>query len=325
MSTHDAHADSHDEHAAHAEGHDHHHHVTPLAVYFAVFGALMVLTAITVWIAQFHFGSATTLIAMLVATVKASLVALIFMHLLYDERLNAVAFGFGLIFVALFFIFTLADVLTRDYIDPVRDNATMQSERVAALRVEYEKQFPVESAFAPVQPGKLIPTDERDRPPAPTEAPEGMQPEGVVPGEDGLVPGQDGMAPAEGEQPIEGAQPEGAQPDGAEPEGAQPEGAEPEGAQPEGAEPEGAQVPPAGAADEGAAAMPAAPGAAPAAAAQPAAAQPAEGDDGEDDEAEQVPGDPTNAREPTRPAQPGGNVPGQQPSQPLNQPPVQEN
>ncbi|MCB9542945.1 MAG: cytochrome C oxidase subunit IV family protein [Myxococcales bacterium] len=207
---------THDEHAAHAEGKDHHHHVTPMPVYFAVFGALMVLTAITVWIAQFHFGAANTLVAMLVATIKASLVALIFMHLLYDERLNAVAFGFGLIFVALFFIFTLADVMTRGYIDPIREPGVMQNERVAALRLEYEKQFPVQSAFQPAAPGAGLPADERPAVvPDPSLAPgatpgaEGASPvEGAVPGVDGAegaVEGAEGALPAEGVMPAEGA------------------------------------------------------------------------------------------------------------------------
>ncbi len=73
---------AHDHAHDHDHSHDAHHHVTPLVVYWGVFGALLVLTAVTVWIAQFHFGAATTLIAMAVATVKASLVALFFMHLL---------------------------------------------------------------------------------------------------------------------------------------------------------------------------------------------------------------------------------------------------
>ena len=63
----------HDTHAAgeHAHGE---HHITPLWLYNTIFGALLVLTVVTVWIAQFDFGSANTVIAMFVATIKASLV-----------------------------------------------------------------------------------------------------------------------------------------------------------------------------------------------------------------------------------------------------------
>lgn len=157
------------QHAAHGDGH--HHHVTPLPVYFGVFGALLVLTGVTVWIAQFDFGAATTLIAMLVATVKASLVALIFMHLLYDERLNGLAFVFGLLFVALFFIFTLTDVYTRSYVDPIRDNLAYQKVQTDELKLAAEK------ATGRTYPGRTLGEDypvdptERVNPPKPKPKP----------------------------------------------------------------------------------------------------------------------------------------------------------
>lgn len=163
--------------ASHA--HDDHHdgpHVTPLPVYFGVFGALLVLTVVTVWIAQFDFGAANTAIAMLVATVKATLVAAIFMHLMYDERMNLLAFVFGLLFVSLFFIFTMLDVFTRKHIEPVRGNHAMAQAEVDELRLEVEKAKKVEPA--PIYGDEAaVPADERSfvpppPPPAPvTEAP----------------------------------------------------------------------------------------------------------------------------------------------------------
>jgi cytochrome c oxidase subunit 4 len=296
---------THDDHAAHGEGKGHAHHVTPMPVYFAVFGALMVLTGITVWVAQFDFGAANTLVAMLVATIKASLVALIFMHLLYEERLNSVAFGFGLIFVALFFIFTLADVLTRGFIDPIQEHGVIEQQRVAALRVEYEKQFPPQGAAPAVVPGVGIPADERtERPLPPGAMPEPVPGvEGAVPGAEGAVPGAEGVLPG-AEQAVPGV--EGAVP-GAE--GAVPgaEGVVPgaEGAVPgaEGAVPVDGVIPPSGAAPG------TAPGAAPAAGEVAApAGQPA------DDDAEPVPGaDVPGGAPPGTPAQPGNVPPVQQP------------
>ncbi|MCB9539476.1 MAG: cytochrome C oxidase subunit IV family protein [Myxococcales bacterium] len=164
-----AHDHAHDDHA-----HDAHHHVTPMIVYWGVFGALLVLTAVTVWIAQFHFGAANTLVAMAVATVKASLVALFFMHLLHDERLNSLAFVFGLIFVALFFIFTLADVYSRGFIDPIQDIHGYEKAQVAELRLEAEKAAPPAAAAAPVDPA-AVPADERAAP-APMAAPDAGAP-----------------------------------------------------------------------------------------------------------------------------------------------------
>ena len=115
----------HDTHDAH-DG----HHVSPIWLYNTIFGGLLVLTVITVWIAQFDFGSANTVIAMLVATVKASLVALFFMHLLHDERLNLLTFGFGLLFVCLFFLFPLVDIGTRTFVDPLKDNSSVTKGKV---------------------------------------------------------------------------------------------------------------------------------------------------------------------------------------------------
>jgi caa(3)-type oxidase subunit IV len=151
------------QHAGHGEG----PHITPLPVYFAVFGALLVLTGVTVGIAQFDFGAANTLIAMIVAAVKATLVALFFMHLLHEERLNGLAFVFGLLFVALFFIFTLTDVYTRGYVDPQLDNLAQQHEQVRELELAAEKA--AGRTYPKRTVGEDYPTDpsERVNPPKP--------------------------------------------------------------------------------------------------------------------------------------------------------------
>lgn len=100
----------------------HAHHVTPLWIYIGVWVALMFLTGVTVWVAQFDFGSLNGVVAMIVATIKASLVALFFMHLFWDERLNLMAFVASLFFVGLFFTFTFADEMTRGGVDPLEAN-----------------------------------------------------------------------------------------------------------------------------------------------------------------------------------------------------------
>jgi len=82
------------EHPTHHHDHDPGHDNSPEAVhkeikrYMMVFGALAVLTVITVAIAQFHLPTwqAVTL-ALVVATVKASLVAAFFMHLISERKL----------------------------------------------------------------------------------------------------------------------------------------------------------------------------------------------------------------------------------------------
>lgn len=103
-------------------GHDHDEpHVLPISVYLGVFGTLMVLTAITVGVSFFDFGSFNTVIALLVATTKASMVALYFMHLRYDNKFNLIVLLSGLLFLVIFLVPTLTDVTTRGDIDPINN------------------------------------------------------------------------------------------------------------------------------------------------------------------------------------------------------------
>jgi cytochrome c oxidase subunit 4 len=95
-----------------------HAHILPLKVYFGVFAALIAGTALTVAAATVHLGPLNVPIMLAIAVVKASLVALIFMHLLYDEKFNLLVLLFGLVFVTIFFAFTLADTTTRGSVDP---------------------------------------------------------------------------------------------------------------------------------------------------------------------------------------------------------------
>ena len=98
-----------------SENHKHHPHVLPLSVYLGIGAALFVLTAITVGVSYINLGAVGNLIvAMGVATLKASLVALFFMHLLYDNKLYAIVFTIGLLMLAVFIIQTMFDTMYRD-------------------------------------------------------------------------------------------------------------------------------------------------------------------------------------------------------------------
>ena len=86
-------------------------HVVELRVLLAVFAALMVLTVITVAVSYFDFGALNLLVAMVVATIKASLVALFFMHLRYDSAFNGFIFVVGFAFLGLFLVITMLDAI----------------------------------------------------------------------------------------------------------------------------------------------------------------------------------------------------------------------
>ena len=60
-------------------------HVVPASVFIRVFGILVVLTLVTVAISLVDMGAMNIVVAMLVASCKALLVALFFMHLKYEH------------------------------------------------------------------------------------------------------------------------------------------------------------------------------------------------------------------------------------------------
>jgi cytochrome c oxidase subunit 4 len=72
--------------------------------YYMVFGALMVLTVVTVGVSYFHLPVAMAiLVALIVASIKASLVALFFMHLKHERKL----IYYVLTLTVIFFIFLM--------------------------------------------------------------------------------------------------------------------------------------------------------------------------------------------------------------------------
>lgn len=97
---------------SHAESDDGnvHSHVSSLRFLWGIFGALIVLTVVTVGASYVDFGPANTVVAVLIATVKAALVASFFMHLRYDKIFNTILFVSAFLFLALFFGFTREDV-----------------------------------------------------------------------------------------------------------------------------------------------------------------------------------------------------------------------
>ncbi|HEX5052614.1 MAG TPA: cytochrome C oxidase subunit IV family protein [Planctomycetota bacterium] len=90
-----------------------HHHVSSSRMFVNVLIALLILTALTVGASRIHFGSANMLIAMAIASVKASLVIAFFMHMKWDTAINKIVFLSSFLFLSLLFVFTLADLATR--------------------------------------------------------------------------------------------------------------------------------------------------------------------------------------------------------------------
>lgn len=93
--------------------HPHHHHILPDKVLLGIGGALLVLTLITVAVAHIDLGKLNFFIAMAVATLKGSLVALFFMNLWYDRKENGVIFATSFVFLAIFIVLTSTDIFFR--------------------------------------------------------------------------------------------------------------------------------------------------------------------------------------------------------------------
>jgi len=84
-------------------------HIVPFKILLRTFLALITLTALTVIASELNLGEFNLLIALTIATLKASLVLLVFMHLYWDNPFNAMIFIACLIFVALFISLALLD------------------------------------------------------------------------------------------------------------------------------------------------------------------------------------------------------------------------
>lgn len=91
----------------------HEHHHPTLKTFVNVLLALLFLTIVTVAVAQFDFGAFNTFIAMFVASIKATLVLMYFMHLKYDSAEYPVVFFVGVFFLFVMFGFSQMDIVTR--------------------------------------------------------------------------------------------------------------------------------------------------------------------------------------------------------------------
>lgn len=95
---------------AEAGGQDHGvGHVLPVSLLVKVWGALVVMTLVTVGMAQVDLGIGNVVIALMIATVKATIVALFFMHLRWDKKFHALIIIASMFFALLFIFYVLMD------------------------------------------------------------------------------------------------------------------------------------------------------------------------------------------------------------------------
>ncbi len=95
-------------------------HIVSIKLYATIFGALLLLTLATAGVAFVDLGGElNTIAALTIAIVKALLVILFFMHVRYSSRLTWVFAGAGFFWLLILLTLTMADPLSRDWLEAV--------------------------------------------------------------------------------------------------------------------------------------------------------------------------------------------------------------
>jgi cytochrome c oxidase subunit 4 len=96
--------------------HEHTEHIVSPGMYLAIITTLLILTGLTVGAAFVNLGRFNIVVALLIATVKATLVVLIFMHAKYAPERTKLIIIAGIFWLALLLFMTLSDYASRvDY------------------------------------------------------------------------------------------------------------------------------------------------------------------------------------------------------------------
>ena len=90
-------------------------HVIPKTTYFMIFGALLALTALTTGVAYVNLGPWNTVVALVIACCKATLVLLFFMHLRWSTQLNRVVLLSALLWLVILIGITSIDFFSRHW------------------------------------------------------------------------------------------------------------------------------------------------------------------------------------------------------------------
>ena len=90
------------------------HHVMTVRTSIIIFALLLLLLVATVAAAWLPLGSWHVPVAMTIATAKAVLIVLFFMHVLYSHKLTMIISVASFFWLAIMVFMTLNDYLTRD-------------------------------------------------------------------------------------------------------------------------------------------------------------------------------------------------------------------
>ena len=89
--------------------------IIPVSTYLVIFIALLILTATTAWISFLDMGRLNAVVALIIALIKALLVALYFMHVRYSSRLTSIVLMAGFFWLGIMLVLTMSDYLSRGF------------------------------------------------------------------------------------------------------------------------------------------------------------------------------------------------------------------
>jgi cytochrome c oxidase subunit 4 len=91
-------------------------HVAPISMYVGIWAALMIFTGLTVFAASVELHVFNIVLALVIASIKGTLVVLFFMHLRYSTKLTMVTVVAALFFLFILFSMSMTDYLTRSWL-----------------------------------------------------------------------------------------------------------------------------------------------------------------------------------------------------------------
>jgi cytochrome c oxidase subunit IV len=100
--------------AEHTQHTEHSEHIGSSSFYWLIWATLIVGTVLTAWIATVDLGVFNTVVALIIATCKASIVVLFFMHVKYtSEKMTKAVLVAAVFWLLLLLVLSLADYATR--------------------------------------------------------------------------------------------------------------------------------------------------------------------------------------------------------------------
>jgi cytochrome c oxidase subunit 4 len=89
-------------------------HILPSGFYWLIWFILIVATVLTAWISTIDLGVFNTVVALIIATCKASIVVLFFMHVKYtSEKMTKAVLIAAVFWLLILLVLSLADYSTR--------------------------------------------------------------------------------------------------------------------------------------------------------------------------------------------------------------------